>query len=166
MDHPPAPGPDPGDASRTEPACAELSLILRELAWSIHRKAPARGGVGPLPTTELALLKQVLDAPGSTVGDLAQALGLAQPNASAALRVLLERGLVTREPHPGDRRRAHVQPTASGAAEHRAIAEAWAAPVDDALATLAPEHRAALADAADALRALYQALTSGPADPA
>ncbi|MGP6169981.1 MarR family winged helix-turn-helix transcriptional regulator [Microbacterium sp. A204] len=136
----------------------DVSITLRELAWTIHRKAPERAGVGPLPTTEIALLKQVIDTPASTVGELADALGLQQPNASAALRTLEQRGYVTREKSPRDRRVSLIQPTESGRAEHRAISEEWARPIDDVLRALTSEQQHALESAVDALAATHLAL--------
>jgi DNA-binding MarR family transcriptional regulator len=139
----------------------EVSVTLRELAWTIHRKAPDRAGVGPLPTTEIALLKQVIDQPASTVGELAAALGLQQPNVSSGLRELERRGFVTREKSERDRRISLLQPTASGIAEHQAIAEEWAGPVNAALEQLSPDQQAALEAAADALAAAHRALRRG-----
>jgi DNA-binding MarR family transcriptional regulator len=144
---------DPGSLRR------ELSLVLREVAWTIHRRAPERAGVGPIPTTELALLGQVLTTPGATVGQLAAALGLRQPNVSAAIRVLAGRGLVVKEASPHDRRIVRIMPTELGRSEHEAIATAWSRPVEDAIASLSPEHRQALSAAYEALEALHEALT-------
>lgn len=140
---------------------SEVSTALRELAWAIHRTAPERAGVGPIPTTEIALLKQVIDNPGSTVGDLAAALGLQQPNVSTAIRVLAGRGFVTREKSQSDRRVSLVFPTELGITEHTAISEAWSSPVDAALEELSAKQRAALEDAAEAIAALHQALRRG-----
>lgn len=85
--------------------------MLRDLAWSIHRRLPATQGLLHLPTTELAVLKEVLDSPGTTVSDLSRTLGLRQPNTSAAVRTLVERGLVTREQSAADRRMTLVGAT-------------------------------------------------------
>jgi DNA-binding MarR family transcriptional regulator len=136
----------------------ELTLMLRELAWTVHRRAPERAGVGPIPTTEIALLKQVVTTPGATVGQLAGALGLRQPNASAAIRVLVDRGLVAKEASAADKRVVRIVPTDLGRSEHEAISAAWAGPLQDAIAALAPEHRQALEDAVEALEALQAAL--------
>lgn len=140
------------------PGLTDVSITLRELAWTIHRKAPERAGVGPLPTTEIALLKQVIDSPASTVGEIADALGLQQPNVSTSLRTLEQRGFVTREKSPQDRRVSLIQPTDSGIAEHRAISEEWARPVNDALLALTTEQQTALENAVDALTAAHRVL--------
>lgn len=136
----------------------ELTDVLRELGWTIHRRAPERAGVGPIPTTEVALLKQVVENPGSTVGELAQALGLRQPNVSRAVATLAGQGLVTKEQSPSDRRITHVRATALGLSEHQAISAGWSEPIVVALASLAEEHRQALYSATAALEALQAAL--------
>lgn len=142
---------------------ASLPIVLRELAWTIHKRAPDRTGTGPLPTTEVALLKQVMDAPGSTVGELSAALGLHQPNTSAAVRVLEGRGLVVREPDPSDRRTTRVSPTPRGLREHEAISADWAGSVADAIARLDPRDRRALEAAAGAMAELTRLVRSGEA---
>lgn len=133
---------------------AALTTTLRELAWTIHRRVPDRAGVEPVPPGDLAMLKRVLDEPGATVGELAAHLRLQQPNASAVLRRLEQRGLVRRRPDPGDRRVSRIHPSPRAEAEHAAIALAWAGALDDALRSLDPEQRRTLDAALDALRAL------------
>ncbi|WP_460775831.1 MarR family winged helix-turn-helix transcriptional regulator [Microbacterium sp. GXF7504] len=131
-----------------------LAVILRELAWTIHKRSPDRAGVGPLPTIEVALLKQIVDSPGSTVGELSTALGLRQPNTSAALRDLVDRGLVARVTDERDRRTVRIEPTELGRTEHVEIAGAWANDVATALEQLPEADRAALEGAAGALASL------------
>jgi len=135
-----------------------LSVTLRELAWTIHKRTPDRAGVGPLPTVEVALLKQIIDEPGSTVGELASALGIAQPNASAALRDLVGRGLAVRVADERDRRTVRIEPTDVGREEHEAISAAWANGVAEALERLPEAERAALEQAADAMVALSRVM--------
>ncbi|MEF2978498.1 MarR family winged helix-turn-helix transcriptional regulator [Subtercola sp. YIM 133946] len=146
------------DTPPSSPTQSELAITLRELAWTVHRRAPERAGVGPIPTTELVLLKQVMETPGATVGELSQTLGLHQPNTSAAIRILVQRGLVARETSDEDRRVSKIVPTELAATEHGAIAEEWAGSVDAALENLSVEHKVALNRALDALQALDRAL--------
>lgn len=142
------------------PPVSPLAVTLRELAWTIHKRAPDRAGVGPLPTTEIALLKQVLDSPGSTVRELSAALGLRQPNTSAALRVLAGRGLVERHPGADDRRTVRIEPTELGRREHAALAGDWAGAVAEAITRLPARRLAELESAADALAELTRLLQS------
>ncbi|MFD1506219.1 winged helix-turn-helix transcriptional regulator [Georgenia yuyongxinii] len=156
-----APHPTDSGAPTRGSDLEALSTILREVAWVIHRSAPERAGVGPIPTTEIALLKQVLDAPGSTVGELSQALGLRQPNTSAAITGLVRRGLVSRAKDPDDRRITRIMPTPAGAEEHGAISDAWRSPLVEALGELDPDQRRRLTDATAALAELYRLLRPG-----
>ena len=137
---------------------AQLRVTLRELAWTIHRRAPGRAGVGPLPTSEIALLKQVLDGPGATIGELAAALGLQQPNVSTAVRLLQQRGFVVKETDPSDGRIVRIFATDRGASEHRAITDAWTEGLAAAFDRLTPEHQDMLDNALDALQALNRIL--------
>ncbi|MFC9559949.1 MarR family winged helix-turn-helix transcriptional regulator [Agromyces sp. NPDC056965] len=133
-----------------------VAITLRELAWTIHRRAPERAHVGPIPTTEVALLKQVVDGPGATVGELARTLGLRQSNTSAALRSLEGRGLITRESSAADRRVVRIWATPDGVREHEAIADAWSADVIDAVAALPERERASIEAATEALALLHE----------
>ncbi|GAA3880582.1 hypothetical protein GCM10022381_23560 [Leifsonia kafniensis] len=138
-----------------------LTVALREFSWAVHRRPPERASVRPMPTTAIAMLKQVVDAPGSTVGDLAHELGLQQPNASATLRVLLQHGYVTREPGLDDRRIVRIMPTELGTQEQRAVSEAWAGSLDEALAALSEERRATLHAALEAIEEISHLLLAG-----
>lgn len=128
-----------------------MPALLRELAWVVHRQAPDRAGIGPMPTTELMLLKQVIDYPDSTVNELATVLGLRQPNVSSALRVLEQRGYISREKSDSDRRVSHIRATQDGNLMHEAISEAWANDIAVALEALPGADRDALQRAAPAL---------------
>lgn len=143
--------PDPRDRT-------DLAQTLRELAWAIHRTAPARAGIGPIPTTEIALLKQIVDAPGSTVNELAVALGLRQPNVSAAIRTLVSRGWAVKQPAVDDRRVTRVSPTPRGIREHTEISAAWREPVQAAIAALDPVARSELAAVSDHLQEVLRRL--------
>lgn len=149
-----------------DPAAAPLPVILRELAWTIHKRTPERAGVGPLPTIEVTLFKQIIDSPGSTVRELSEALGLHQPNTSAALRVLVGRGLVERRVGESDRRTAHIVPTEKGLREYDELAAAWSANVEDAIALLDPGERSALEEAAEAMLSVTRIMRAAGSSPA
>ncbi|WP_235934372.1 MarR family winged helix-turn-helix transcriptional regulator [Paramicrobacterium chengjingii] len=131
-----------------------LSIVIRELAWTVHKRVPERAGVGSLPTIEVALLGMIAGSPGMSVTELSESLGLRQPNTSAALRTLVSKGLVVREVDETDRRTARIVPTQRGRDEHAAVAGAWAASVSDALGQLSESDRRALELAADAMSEL------------
>ena len=136
----------------------DVTTVLRDLAWTIHRRVPEVAGLDPLPTTELAILKHVIDSPGATVTALARQLDLRQSNTSAALRTLVARGLVHREPSTTDRRVTLVFPTELALADSTMISAAWSGEMRDALDTLDAADVAAIEAAAGALDRLDAAL--------
>jgi DNA-binding MarR family transcriptional regulator len=77
--------------------------------------------------TDLRLLGAVLPGP-LTAGQVAEAVHLSPAAATTAIQRLVARGYLTREPDPGDRRRAVVALTASA----RELAERIYGPVGEA----------------------------------
>lgn len=132
--------------------------MLRELAWTIQRLVPEAAGLDPLTNTELAVIKQVQASPRVTVSGLARNLGMKQSNISAAVRDLVERGLVERESNPADRRVHELVPTEKSLADKDAIEAVWSGAVRTAMERLAPEQVAAIENASDALRTLDEVL--------
>lgn len=152
-----------GDSASTEPP--ELAAVLRGLAWTIHRLVPEVAGLDPLPTTELAVIKQVLGSPGITVTELARHLGMQHSNASAAVRGLVERGLVARESSPADRRVTRLVPTGESLAAKESIDTVWSGTIRSAMTQLSSEQVAAIEAASGALQALDQLLRDERSDP-
>lgn len=148
------------DESDTAARRREVAVLLRDLAWTIHRRIPDVTGIDPLASTELAVLKHILETPGMTVTELSRRMALKQSNTSAAVRVLTERGLVTRESSPVDRRISRLVPTAEALAQDEAIEDAWAGPIRSGLAGLSDKEAQALDAAASALQTLNSVLRS------
>ncbi|MEV5650324.1 helix-turn-helix domain-containing protein [Nocardia sp. NPDC052254] len=142
----------------TSAAVGDLARVLRDLAWTVHRLVPEVAGLDPLPTTELAVLMQVLTTPGSTVTDMARRLGMRHSNVSAAVRDLVARGLVTREPSAADRRVSLLMPTDKAYSEQDSIDSVWSGTVRAAMVRLDPAQVQAIEGAADALAALDHVL--------
>ncbi|MBX5487577.1 hypothetical protein MHAS_00543 [Mycolicibacterium hassiacum DSM 44199] len=132
----------------------ELAAVLHGLAWRIARLGPAKAGVEPLPSSELAVLRAIMDAPGCCVSDVAASVSMQSSNVSAAVRALVERGLVDKHQHEQDRRITVLRPTPRALAEREAIEEAVLGTVSAALAPLSPESVAALMNAIPAMREL------------
>ena len=143
----------------------ELATVLRDLAWTIHRLVPEVAGLEPLPTTELAVVKQVLADPGVTVTELARRLGMRQSNVSAAVRALAGRGLVARERCTRDRRVTRLVPTEKSLGARSSIDTVWSGTVGAAMSRLAPGQVASIDAASDALRALDEVLRGQPPSP-
>lgn len=143
---------------RRAPQQRELATVLRELAWTIHRLVPETAGLDPLPNTEIAVLRQVLASPGITVNEMARHLGMKQSNTSAAVRNLVQRGLVSRERSSADGRVTRLVPTEKSLTEDDLIDTVWSGTIRTAMAELSAEQMFAIESAADALEALDQVL--------
>ena len=101
----------------------EIGRLLRRAARSANRVYRSRLAELDLTHRQAAALLELVEAPGMSLGALAETLGADQPTASALVDRLLAAGLVQRETDPTDRRRARLHP--AGAAW--AIAEKVAA---------------------------------------
>jgi len=108
-----APGPSAGPLERLDP----VLIFLRSL-WEVdHALARASrdmqrrlGTTGP----QFLALRIVEQAPGISAGELARVLHLHPSSLTGVLRRLGQRGLLRREPHPLDSRRAVLNLTAKG----------------------------------------------------
>ncbi|HEY8465985.1 MAG TPA: MarR family transcriptional regulator [Solirubrobacterales bacterium] len=116
---------------RVDPAELELSLLSLFVGWSLAEEIQGRlasEGFGDVRFADGFIFQRLLAA-GSTVGDLAEALGVTQQAASKAVADLEARGYVRREVDPGDRRARRVTLTQRGrdvvgaARRHRAAVE-------------------------------------------
>ncbi|WP_445271236.1 hypothetical protein, partial [Streptomyces sp. DSM 41634] len=56
----------PADGSRLR----ELALVLHDLSWRIARLGPAQVGVDPLPASELAVLRSIMEQPDRSVSEV------------------------------------------------------------------------------------------------
>lgn len=135
-----------------------LADTLRDLSWTIHRRLPDAVTTGPLPTTELATLKHIIDTPGVTVSQLSRYLGMQQSNTSASVRTLVDKGYVERRHDTPDRRVTNLHPTAYALDQHLTIAAAWSGAIDHGIDKLTPQQQQALADARQAFIDLDAAL--------
>jgi DNA-binding MarR family transcriptional regulator len=97
--------------------------------------------------TVVIVLSDVVEHPGSAVGEIAARTGFPQSAVSGSVARLREAGAVVTEPDPADRRRLLVRQNPVASARVRALA---ATSIDDALG-------AALADA-DAVAEVHAAL--------
>ncbi len=96
--------------------------------------------LGLFPGQE-AVLKQLLDADGRTMGDLATALRVRPPTASKTVARLTTQGLVERRATDGDGRLVRVFLTPEGAARAAAIDGVWQALETEMTSGLEPKER-------------------------
>ena len=133
------------------PETLDLSLTALFAGWAmtdeIQRRLAAQG-FGELRFNDGVVIQHVLAAPLS-ISALAERMGVTQQAASKAVADLERRGLLRREPDPGDARTkllhltehalAAVEATRAlrAALQDELVGEFGAAPVDDARALLA-----------------------------
>lgn len=105
------PGPA-GTAHNVVTGLAKLGLALRHESWR------RRGLSGLTPTqAEILVLLRAAGGQGARLAELADGLGVTRATASDSLRVLHEKGLVSKARDPGDARALAVTLTERGRAE-------------------------------------------------
>jgi DNA-binding MarR family transcriptional regulator len=115
-----------------------------QVAWHVLRIV--RGAVDQTQTpglslTELRALGALAAAPGASLSEVADELGLQNPTASKTVETLVQQGLVVREVVPGNRRKQALYLTARGAEALDAAAGVAFTAIDDLLARLTPADR-------------------------
>ncbi|WP_345437158.1 MarR family transcriptional regulator [Actinoallomurus vinaceus] len=132
---------------------AGLAAALRVSVSRLSRRMRAQAGQS-LSVTQLAALGAVSRHGALTPGELAEHEKVQPPSMTRVIAALEERGLLTRSPHPTDRRQVILSVTEEGEKllkEERRRKEAWLA---QRLAELTPEEREILRQAAPILERL------------
>ncbi|WP_256978120.1 MarR family winged helix-turn-helix transcriptional regulator [Rhodococcus sp. 14-2470-1a] len=141
----------------TDPAV--LASVLHDLSWIIQRTDRVEElGIERLPAPEVTVLKQIDRNAGIGVSALADMLAMQPSNVSAAVRTLVERGLVVKTPSPTDRRVTQLEVTDRMRRNRTRIEAAWSARITEALSRLPDEAAAQLVSAAPALMLLTNEL--------
>lgn len=155
------------ETTSTELARRLLSLAPRYVQWSAASLRAHRVEGDP-SFRQLAVLFMIREGVASPAS-IAQRLGISRAVVTGLLDRLEERGLIRREPDPGDRRRLRIVMTAAGLDASERLGRTV---VDDLAAELgvsSPEERAALATALNLLERKIGILldqTPPPADAA
>ena len=124
------------------PLVAEWQRVTHRLLADLDRRLEPLG----LSAGEVNALACLRAGEPVALRDLVAATGQRPSTLTGVLDRLERRGLVTRQPHPGDRRAFHVAPTADG---RRAIARVAAA--FDELGALLPDETAGVLAAVAAI---------------
>ncbi|MGV0850887.1 MarR family winged helix-turn-helix transcriptional regulator [Mycolicibacterium phlei] len=141
-------------------AVRELAGVLHDLSWRIARLGPAKAGVELLPSSELAVLRAVMDRPGCSVSDVAAQISMQSSNVSAAVRSLVQRGLVEKHQNAQDRRITVLKPTSRALTDRGAIENAVLGTVTAALDPLPEDSVNALLAAIPAMRELTREIAA------
>jgi len=138
---------------------ASLASVLHDLSWIIQRGDRVEGlDIEPLPAPEVTVLKHIDRHAGIGVSALADMLAMQPSNVSAAVRTLVERGLVVKSPSPADRRVTQLNVTDRMRRHRTRIEAAWSARITGALERLPDESAAQLVSSAPALILLMNEL--------
>ena len=101
----------PASAATTDASRAMDSL--RRVVHALRVATRASERAFGMSAAQLFVLRQLAAAPGQSLSDLARRTRTTQSSISEVVARLVERGLVTREPSPDDRRRAELMLTPS-----------------------------------------------------
>lgn len=129
----------------------EASKALVELSWWVQRKGPMRAGIEVLPSTEVVILGYMEDHPGTITTEISEALDIKPSNVSAAVRALVEKGLVEKTPDVKDGRKSRLHLSELARKNKGTIDAAVMGSIDEVLTQLSPEHRDSLFQALEAL---------------
>ncbi|MFB6718462.1 MULTISPECIES: MarR family winged helix-turn-helix transcriptional regulator [unclassified Streptomyces] len=127
----------------------------RRIAQDFERPKPPEG--------QLALLRFVSQQEGATVREAADALLMRPNNVSALVSQLTEQGLLERRQDTGDKRIAHLYPTARAQRELAEVRRLECAHLAHALRSLTDGEMDALGSAVGALTSLTRHLRPVPA---
>ncbi|MDX3102212.1 MarR family winged helix-turn-helix transcriptional regulator [Nonomuraea angiospora] len=133
---------------------AGLASALRVSMARLTRRLRRQAAAHSLTPTQFATLAAVERHSGITPGELAELEKVQPPSMTRVIAALEERGLVSRSPHPTDRRQVTVTITEAAEKllkEERRRKEAW---LTQRLKELSPEERAVLRQAAPILEKL------------
>jgi DNA-binding MarR family transcriptional regulator len=136
------------DSMPTMTHTAELASLLRVSVMRLSRRLRSERPDTGLTLTQIATLGTIERHGPVSAGEIAEHEKVQPPSMTRVLAVLEERGLVTRTPHPSDRRQQLVALTPEGRSllkADRRQREAWLA---QRLAELSPEDRELLRAAA------------------
>jgi DNA-binding MarR family transcriptional regulator len=132
-----------------------LRIAISRLARRI-RAARAASGLPELSDTQFAALAALVRHTTMTPGELAEHEKVQPPSMTRVIAVLEQRGLLSRAPHPTDKRQVALTATAAGRSlveQVRRLREAWLA---RRLRELSAQERSVLRAAAPVLEKLSQ----------
>jgi DNA-binding MarR family transcriptional regulator len=146
----------------SEARIAALDRVL-EVTVLLGRDMTTSLAAAGLTVARATLLWRLRDTGPSTQRALADALGVSARNVTGLVDGLAEAGLVTREPHPTDRRAALVTLTAHAEAVLAEMAAGQAGLADQLFGGLSPERLDGLVSALDEVLERLRVLVPGGA---
>jgi DNA-binding MarR family transcriptional regulator len=134
------------------PHVGDEAVELRMATFRLSRRLRAQRAVDTMSDGQLAVLSALQWRGAHTLGELAESERVTPPSMNRTVNCLEESGYLTRTPDAQDRRKVIIEITDAGRTiveETQRRRDAW---LEDALAELTPEQRAALAAAVPVMR--------------
>ncbi|GAB19673.1 putative MarR family transcriptional regulator [Gordonia effusa NBRC 100432] len=131
---------------------AELRPVLTRLYLSLRRHTP----ITEYTAAQASALATLVDHGPMRMGELAERESIRMPTATSLVDGLIRSELVTRCADPTDRRAVVIDLTARGHEVLRRVRAQRDDAVSEALSGLSDDHRAALANATQALKELHK----------
>ena len=128
-----------------DPEIRDISARLHASAIRLLRSLRRDDDGSGLSAPRLSALSSVVQSGPMSLAELAAAEQVKPPTMSRIVDALVERGLISREPRPGDRRSVRINATREGVQLLNAGREQGVGALVTRLATLADSERRALA---------------------
>jgi DNA-binding MarR family transcriptional regulator len=114
---------------------ADLAEVVLRISRDMDPHAGEAAGVVPLTGTEAMILRWVDRNPGTSPSATAEATALQRSNLSAAMRSLVDKGMVDRRTDPANARLVQLFPTERARESIRMLRTHWARRLRSALPT-------------------------------
>jgi DNA-binding MarR family transcriptional regulator len=137
-----------------EESANELLEVVPAVMREIRSQMRSRGSVD-LTVPQFRTLAFVNRNKGSSLSEVADHIGLTSPSASSLVDGLIQRGMMTREEHPGDRRRIRLTVTGSGEAILETSTNGTMRYLAKKLSSVSASDREVIAKAMETLRSIF-----------
>jgi DNA-binding MarR family transcriptional regulator len=119
---------------------------IRSIVRALRLNTRSIEGKLGISLAQLFVLQQLADRPSDSLNELAERTATHQSSVSVVVRRLVERGLVTRDASPTDRRRVQIALTPAGQSTLRGAPPTIQSDLMHGMSRMAPEQRAILAE--------------------
>ena len=119
---------------------------IRSIVRALRLNTRSIEGKLGISLAQLFVLQQLAEKPAESLNELADRTATHQSSVSVVVRRLVDRGFVTRDAAPADRRRVQIALTAAGHALLRGAPPTVQSDLLHGMSRMAPEQRATLAE--------------------
>lgn len=143
-----------------EAAILEIAESFPSVIRHFYGKASITAGMYEFTFSQMRAMGFVVDHPGCTMGELAQALGIGLSAATGLIDRLVQHGFMEREADANDRRIVRIYPSEIGEKARQQWRSQRTQRLQDALKLLSPEERQQVAIGLELLRKVLKAVES------